>query len=468
MLQHFSKHDRNRLRKFLLSPYFNEQEDVVLLFNMVDKAIRKGEAAIEGLEKEKVWKTVYPDVAYDDAQLRRVASELTNLILKFIGNEYISKRPLNEQVAIHQALTPTDLKKHLATVERRIQRVMAQKEQKALDDYYFDYKFSMARLGFATKNTVPKNYLDFLMPLNKQLDVFYIAQKLQFFCRLVIFKQTRQADAGFDNFDEIIRLSDSPSIRTVPLVESYRTALLALLDISNTSNYFHFLDILHKHEHAITKEDLQDLYQNALNFCAFRINSGDRSFVQEMFGIYKVLAKNELLVLHGFLPEPQYKNIIGISLNCGDFEWTEDFITKYAEYLPENLRENASSYNLAYLNFIKKNYGKVVELLRNVEYSNLSYALGARWLLVRTYFDTDEYQALDSLLESFRIYVMRNKLMSKKLKKTYINMISLTKRLTTLPTPDKLAKIKDKVIALDKELPTGWLMAKISEMEKRR
>ena len=84
LIAQFSKTEQNRLRKLVTSPWFNEQEDVILLYDLIVKHLRNPEKAEKLLQKEKVWATLYPKRKYDDVQLRRISEELTKLDMKFI------------------------------------------------------------------------------------------------------------------------------------------------------------------------------------------------------------------------------------------------------------------------------------------------------------------------------------------------------------------------------------------------
>ena len=51
VLSHFNKYEQNRLRKFLLSPYFNSDESIVLLFELIVKYLNGNQ--------KKIWKKVH-------------------------------------------------------------------------------------------------------------------------------------------------------------------------------------------------------------------------------------------------------------------------------------------------------------------------------------------------------------------------------------------------------------------------
>ena len=89
-----------------------------------------------------------------------------------------------------------------------------------------------------------------------------------------------------------------------------------------------------------------------------------------------------------------------------------------------------------------KEWDKVLELLVQVEYSDLRYSLGAKVLLLRTYYDLNEYEALHSLTDSFRQYIHRNKLLADARAKSYVELFKITR---------KVAQLRSKLDYLDNE-----------------
>ena len=60
------------------------------------------------------------------------------------------------------------------------------------------------------------------------------------------------------------------------------------------------------------------------------------------------------------------------------------------------------------------------------------FNLIAKTMLLKIYFETDEYDAFESLLESMRTYLQRKEALDPTRKSAYKNMISLMKKLLSL------------------------------------
>ena len=95
-------------------------------------------------------------------------------------------------------------------------------------------------------------------------------------------------------------------------------------------------------------------------------------------------------------------------------DWTKEFIEKFKDYLHPEVVENAYTYNLASYYYSTNQLDKVLDLLVKVEYTDIQYSIGAKSLLLRTYYDLEENEALLSLTRSFKQYLKRNRLIPEK------------------------------------------------------
>jgi len=135
--------------------------------------------------------------------------------------------------------------------------------------------------------------------------------------------------------------------------------------------------------------------------------------------------------------------------------------------LPHQYRGNARTFNLAQLHFYQKDYGKVIELLRTVEFEDFTYNLVSKSILLATYYEEDEIEPLMSLLSSFRTYLNRHKDIPASRRKSYLDLIKYLKKLTRIQPRDKknLQKLKEEVESTKGIASESWLKEKIAELE---
>jgi len=467
VLQTFSKVERNRFRKYLLSPYLNDQPDLVLLFDVSDKALRDGTFA--ELDRVIVWQKLYPNKAFNDTQLRRLASDLNQMALSFLSAEARSQNPLAEALDLQRLLDKPELKKHLAGIERNIQRLLDEVPGQSTAYYLAQFNLHNNLVNKTSKRLSVSGYADKLSAADFYLESFYLTQKLELYIGWLLYQGSRVSEKDLELPAGLWEHLANERFNKIPLLSVYRLVVNCLVEPEEESHYKNLLESLENHSEDISRTDLRKCYFIAQNYCALKINQGKREYYREVFETFKKIIQKGLLLEDGSLSEGIFKNIVTAGLGVGAFDWIEQFIEEYTPYLPSGIRENARTFNLASLHFFQKKYQRVIELIRDVEYSDVVYALSAKQILVRTYYELGEFLALDSLIDSFKIYLRRNKLISKSQKREYNNFLNFVKNLTILNTSEtrKVARLRARIEIASSITPKKWLLEKIDALQKK-
>ncbi len=466
ILQTLSKVERNRFRKYLLSPYLNDQPDLCVLLDAADKALRDGTFA--ELERQQVWQKLYPNKPYNDAQMRRLSSDLNQKALSFLSAEARQQNPLTEALDMQRLLAKPELKKHLAGVERNISRLLNEAAAKSPEFYLVSFQVYHNVFKRAVKTVTTSGYAEKLGYADAHLEYFYLTQKLKYYVNWLLYCRSRTTEKEIVLPLGIWQMLDKEMFKDIPLLIIYRKIIYCLTEPDEEQHFNELLNSVESHAAFISKFDLRECYHIAQNYCAIKINQGKREYYRKVFEIFKKIIQNEILLEEGTLSEGIFKNIVTAGLGVGEFDWTESFIRDYTVYLPSDIRENARTFNLASLHFHQKKYPQVISLIRDVEYNDVVYTLSAKQLLVRTYYELGEMLALDSLIDSFKIYLRRNKLISKSQKREYLNFLNFVKNLTILNASDtkKLLKLRTRIETASSVTPKKWLLEKIDELQK--
>ncbi len=466
LLQHLSGRQRSRLRKFLQSPYFNEQERVLQLFDLCDGALRQGPEAVAELDKTFVWAHLYPGERLDEAQLRRLSSELTQLSLDFLAQEHRREHPAGDWLYLQQHLERPELHKHLGAVERRLQRYFDAADGPSDRMYLEQFHLHWNVFERASKGATNSGYLDNLLPAEYHLDCFYLLQKLKMYVAGLSYRNIRSAERQPELPPGFWEYVADERFQNAPMLQIYRRVARCLEHRDQDEHFQALLEDLERRGDAMAQEDLRACYHFAQNYCALKINEGKTNYYNAVFQVYNKMIDRAVLLEDGQLAEGFFKNIITAGLRVQAFDWVERFIREYADFLPASIRENARSYNLANVYSHRRQYDKVIELLATVEYSDVTYALGGKLILLRTYYETDEYWALDSLIQSFRTYLRRNKLISKSVLREYGNFLNTLKKLPSMHGASKpdIDRFRQKVLDNRALVSKKWLLEKIDAL----
>ncbi len=468
LLLSFSKYELNRFKKYLISPYLNDQPDLIKLFDLCNEAIRESPEAVSNLTKNVVWKHIFGSKKYDDAQLRRLSSDLNQLGLKFKLAEKHAGENLPDLLEMQTLLDQPQLEKHLSGVERQIQKLLETPGRKTADHYLANFRTHWNVFNRSSRVASSASYLEKLMPADYFLECFFIIQKLKFYVGWLHFRGYFSTDRELPLMPGFLEYSGSERFATVPLISIYQKVIACLTEPENEVFFRELMENLEKHEPELSSEDLREFYHIAQNYCAFKLNQGRVEYYKEMFQIFQSLIHRQLLLdEEKQLPEGVFKNIITVSLRLNEFDWAEKFVEEHAPFLPQAIRENAKTYNLANIFLQKKQYDRVIRLLRDVEYKDVTYSVGSKLALLIVYFEIREFDVLESQMDSFRIFLRRNKALSKNAKREFNNFLNFLKKLSHLTKSDRaeVQKLEQKIIENQSVSAKKWLLEKVAEMK---
>lgn len=325
------------------------------MFDVRDVAIREGQTALETLSKELVWRSLYGHKKFDDAQLRRLSSELTGLAMKFLAVEANERQPNTEWLSLQSLLEKPELHKHRASVERQLQRYFEEEDTPSSQHLLDQHLMHWNTFNQAAKTFSSGDYADKLEPADFYLECFYLSRKMKSHLAWLSFQNFRSTQVKIELIPGLSDYLAHPRFSRFPLLKVYRQILLSLSEPDEEAHFDHLLEMLEREGGQINREDLRECYHIAQNYCALKINQGKTRYYQLVFRIYQELIASGLLLESGQLSEGAYKNIITISLQVGAYEWAEHFVQTHWAFLPASIRENAHSYNLASRTFTRKN-----------------------------------------------------------------------------------------------------------------
>ncbi len=457
-IQALSIYERNRFLKYLRSPYHNSNQLIIHLFEQIINLISHPDLSDQ---KESLWSR-FSNNPYDDKKLRRLQSELLKSFEGFLALEQYQKNPFQEYNNLLEELKDRKLK-FLYRGAIKSSRTLSERQLiKSGSQFYFDYKLETninELLETDTKRFGKGNYEE----ISRNLDIFYIIEKLKLYTRVQTLKFFNKQVYNIDFIDFIQSHLKKRNLEDLPVVEIYHLNLLILLKPENRENYFNYKSRLFEYLDLFPPKEGLWLLKQAINHCIRRINIGELKFSDELFEIYKLYINSNAIIQSGFLEEWDFKNIVSIALRVNKNEWARNFIEKYHHYLPESQRQNAYTYNLAVLSFWEKKFNDVIYYLHNVEYSDLTYNLDAKSMLVAAYYELEEFDVLHYSIDAFRTFIGRKNIIAANSSIPYKNYLRFVQKLVKPMKEKTLIKLKKEIEETKPVVSKTWLLHKVNE-----
>lgn len=469
MLRTLSAIERRAFGEFLASPYFSASERSYRFWTHIQQYAPAFDSP--NLAREVLFAELYPNTPLDQQKFREEVSLLYRLLKQFLAIEMIIKTPHVSHVFMLRAVRERRLESTFEFEANVLEREIATIAQPSEGDYWAAYQLADERNRMFGQQQV-RVANDSLQQKADALDTYYWLVKLRESCEML--NRSQLFNATFEThltLTEPLHTTPHAGIaisaqRTVALYE----AIYAMLQQPTVSQHFRtVIEIITEVKDTLTPQELRAVYQFAQNHCIRRINAGETAYTRELVEIYRQLLESGVLLLEtGHLPHTDYKNAVTAALRNKDIAFAEHIIATYRPLLAPKQAENAHSFCVASLLFETGKNREAIKLLQSVQPSDVFYYLSARDLLLKIYYETNEYETLRYLLDAYLVYLRRNTTLSKSQKESRFNFIKFTKQLTRIADSNPVTTQKQRAKLLEALSTTPnttnliWLQEKLN------
>ena len=470
-LQALSVYEMNRLKKFVLSPYFNVNESISSYFNALHKLYRTSELA--SVDKMLLWKELFPKKKYDDTKFRKLNTDLLKLIEEFLSIEQFQRNPLHKANYLLKDISERKLQKLYNSTINTVRRLSKLQLEKPASFYYYQYQIEKNIFSLTTefeRKTKSKSELSNfnVSKIAENLDLFFLAEKMRFYNTLLTWQNVSKHQEKILFVDDLVKQIQNIEYQAYPPLHIHYMIYLSTVEPDEDKHYNKLIEIIEEHLEIFPRDEAKDIFESAINYCVRKINKGNNVYLQELFSLYEKGLETRVMLSNDEITPTTFRNICFCSLRLQKYDWTENFIRQYAPLLNEQYRTNAVTFNLARVYWYKGDFEKVLEQLRDVEYEDILYNINSKIMQLSVYYELDEYEALDSLAKSFKIFLRRQKTMPDRRKNNYSNFIKYLERLSKIHggEKDKLSKFIEDLENETSVSSKFWLKEKASEMVK--
>ncbi|MBV6443320.1 MAG: hypothetical protein EPGJADBJ_05054 [Saprospiraceae bacterium] len=459
ILRSLDRKEMRGIHKWLQSPAHNQRQDVIRLFDYLGKHLSDGE---ESLEKEQAWKAIFSGQAYDDAFMRQVMYFLLKAIEEYLVFTYYTSDGIRYQLALSRIYRRRKLDKAYKQAHRLGMDKLHQ--QPLRNDFYLLNKFFLEQIEYEHQMNISQNGPVNLQETADALEKWFLEERLRISKDMLAHQSIYQKiHYNHGLLDTVLSYVDKKDMLQEPAIAVYYYAYMAFTN-PNEESYFDELEHrIHTQMEYFNRLEVRTLYLAALNYCVPKINQGSLDFARRAFKLYKRGVETNILMENETLSRYTFLNTVSSALKVGEFDWAEHFIERYQPLLEEKQRKGTVNFSLSRLYFEKGDYDKAQRYLVEFEYDDMLQNIVAKNMLLRIYYEQDEYDAFESLLESLRIYLQRKEALDPTRKTAYKNMISLMKKLLHLNIYSKAQKEKYRELVLQTNplAEREWLLKQV-------
>ncbi len=476
LLKHLNNKEWSRFEDYVQSPFYNKHKEVRQLCSYLYKYIPDDKKKHK-LEQQRVWKYLFPDQELDAKRLHLLSSKLLNLLHDYLAIIAHEDNKTTHLIKVLGELRSKKQYKDYAAVLRKVDKTLEEAPEHIENKYWQKYLYHQELdIHFLTQGG--RTYDSNLQEKSDSLDLFFMVKKLKTACDMVSRNKVIGSDYAYHFVPELFDYIAQPNnpYAKEPSIQVY-IALLKMLLYWEQENYYPVVkELLTKYSAIFSAAELRDIYDFSLNYCIWKQNedTSSRYYLQEMLEIYRLVVEQKIIFIDGFLPPWEYKTIVTTGISLGESEWVEQFIEAYKIHLPTAVRESAYSYNLAFFLYAEQDYKGALQALYQVTFTNWTYYMGAKMIQLRSYYELNEGEALYALIDTFKVYIRRNRQLVAIHRALYLNFIRVIKKayqvkeksdyLTAGQYKKEYAKLKQKQEQFTPVAASNWLKQVIEEL----
>lgn len=455
-------------KDFVNSPVFNKNKKVIALYDYLKEFYP--EFTSNKLTQEAAFKKVFPDEKYDYYKIKNIISDLLML-----GKEYLTFLSYRDHSEKNGKFLLEQLRERsLDNIFEQTLKVYSKKlnETKIKDENFIlkNLELTEEELSFRIPKD-PNSRLDFFQ---KELDYFLtysVIRLLKFYNIMLHENQQHKNEFKMNMFREVLEYLKKNSNEDNPTLLIYFNIILLETEI-NEKYFFELKKLKNKYFDELNAGDRYMIFLHMASYCAYVYNvEGRTDFMREHFLLSKENYDRGTIVL-GKILYPDFLNHVKIALRVNEFEWAEIYISEFNHLLTE---EKDSTLNFCYgiINYKKGNLDKALDLLTKANFPNFLIKIQVKTLLLQIYFEKQLFEQAISMIDNFRHYISREKLMVEEYKKSFFDFLRITNELIRLNTNISSEKINynfkkicddiDK-IKLNQFGIKIWLKEKVSDM----
>lgn len=453
-LQTMTVYELNRFNKYIQSPLFNE-----------DEKLKRFVADVLPFAKSNTLEKFKPHKSIASGKYTRLLSDTVKKLEHFLVIDKFQQQQVMQHTYLLQTMNERNLSKHFPEFASLTGKRQAASPYHNADFYYRELLIQQQQNLFL-ENKDERSTNKNLLQISEALDVFYIITKLKYAAALLHYQNFLSAEGEMNLLREVINEAGKEKHKDVEAIQLYRSIVHLYNEQKASGAYAQLKELIITNKLRLPVEEIKTAFSFAINYCINQINFGKQAFLKELLTLYKHALNTDLLLEDGLLSQWDYKNISTVALRVNDFKWTLQFLEQYKTLLPKTDRKNAYTFNMARYFFYTKKYDRVLQLLQQVEYSDIFYQLDAKTTLLKTYYELGEWQPLGSLKDSFRILLRRKKLITPSQKENYMNLLRFTIRLFNCDVKNKkqMSDLKRDITTAQNVADKSWLLEKLNEL----
>jgi hypothetical protein len=436
------------------------------------------------ISSENIFRYLYPGEKYNDKKLRDRFSALVRLLKEYlIFKEAAGSGDMNYLFLIKQ-FRKRNLNEEVIRLFKEGYNFFENKNVNDPVNYFNKFMFYSEYSQFFDDHFEYKHALEESLRIQNNSDnliYFFLISMLKIYVNLFIKEKLIKFDYSFKFMDLVMNYLDNEkeAIEKIPVLKIYYEFFNILKSQTGREKYFELKLQIQRDAEKIPWEIIRELYLFLYYFANQLFNKGYSEFREEGFAIQEeMVEKGYYFESDGSIQESSFTAFIAAALRFNKLKTAEDFIVKYKDKIPPDVRQDSYYYNMAVINYMKvrlnnlngkekiavlKNAGKFFAKVRQNHYQ--FYIRNNEFAIFLNY-ELSNFAYVGDLIHSYRNKLYRDEYLNPEYKSGILNFLKFTEKILSLHKNypvNKIKQIKERIQNCGNLIYKNWLLRKLDE-----
>ncbi|RPI13855.1 MAG: hypothetical protein EHM58_17620 [Ignavibacteriae bacterium] len=420
ILKSLNKEEFKRLGKYLSSPFFTTNKNLMKLYRLL-KPYYPGFSHAK-LSKQRVYKNIYGNSVYHDERFRKLFSEFYKELNKYLvilgleNNEMAYNRILLDRLNFKK-LDSLFLKK-FSEANEFIDKLDFHFDN-YLEKFLLQWEYVVFYLNRGEQHKIAPNilkrgnYIIFYFLFDIILTIKDIDTNRK---KFGYNPEPNLPEAFLENFniENFFDYLDKYDIKDKEIINLYYTAFLAFRNFDEEKYYYNFHELVLLNWDKLSKIGRFVVISYLVNYCNNKIHSGKSEFEIKLYEVYKLFLEYGLYRMNddNYI---RFDILLHISDNfskMGKNSEVKKFLDDNIIFIDPEQRNNILNYCNALVDFENKKYGESLNDIAHIKTNAFLFKHRIKKLLMKIYFEMNLYDDAISASNNYRNYLLHNKLIS--------------------------------------------------------
>ncbi len=416
----FTSTDCKDFKKFLQSPYHNSRKNLIDLFSFIVK--NENNWSDPNCTYEQIFTLLHPNEEFDKTLVTKAFSALYKHLETYILIKKNVADELSDNIQLLSYYNQFNLNELYKDKERELEKGL--RDSNKSSDYLTHLLFEIEKCSYESTKDKRIGDINYQNASNK-LDTFFFYTKLKLVCLMLNRSLIVAVKYDYQLLENTISKELVTQLNS-KVIHFYYLAYQLLTQPDSAALYEKLKYELMIHGNELEKTDLSLLY-TFLENCTSSVYTNMKAFYTNLFDIYLQQIQNKTIYYFDHLHRSVLKNIIKVALKLEKNDWAELFLKTHRDLIiPEQNADEIYYFCLSEIYFSQKKYGDTLISLTKVKPEDIFVKLSLKRMYLKIYYEQGEFNALDSGINSYRVYLSRqDSIPEEKLKKekAFVNTI---------------------------------------------